>query len=102
MNTGTSKIKRVSEWKEVEVKQYNWNNDYPLLDLEIVFYEADGEYEYKGVKQVFPGAYVKYYILNNDTGYAHQKEFEGESAYHNSRRESSDFIYNLIIKKDKP
>ena len=65
MNTGTSKIKRVSEWKEVEVKQYNWNNDYPLLDLEVVFYEADGEYEYKGIKQVFPGACVKYYILNS-------------------------------------
>ena len=101
MNTGMTKISRVSEWKEVEINQYNWTNGFSLLDLEVVFYEADGEYEYNNIKQVFPGAYVKYYILNNDTGYAHQKEFDGESAYHNSRRESRDFVNNLMTEKGK-
>ena len=59
MRTKANIYPRVSDWREVEIKQYNWTNDYSLLDLEIVFYEADAEYSYGSSFEIFKNALFK-------------------------------------------
>jgi len=90
---------RVSDWREVEIKQYNWTNDNPLLDLEIVFYEADAKYSYGSCNENFRSAYQKYEILDNKTGDRYEKELLGESAYYDIRRLANDFVSKQIIKE---
>jgi len=90
---------RVSDWREVEIKQYNWTNDYPLLDLEIVFYEADAKYSNGLSVENFRSAYQKYEILNNKTGNRYKQELLGESAYYDIRRLANDFVSKEIIKE---
>jgi len=97
----TNIFPRVSDWREVEIKQYNWTNDYPLLDLEIVFYEADAKYSYGSSSENFRSAYQKYEILNNKTGNKRKKELLGESAYYDIRRSANDFVSKEIIKELK-
>ena len=92
---------RVSDWREVEIKQYNWTNDYPLLDLEIVFYEADAEYSYGSSSEIFRSAYQKYEILDNKTGIELEKELVGESAYYDIRRSAKDYINKQLGRKLK-
>ena len=101
MSNKTNIYPRVSDWREVEIKQYNWTNDYPLLDLEIVFYEADAEYSYGSSSENFRSAYQKYEILNNKTGNRCKKELLGESAYYDIRRSANDFVSREIIKELK-
>ena len=90
---------RVSDWREVEIKQYNWTNDYPLLDLEIVFYEADAKYSYGSSSEIFRSSYQKYEILDNKTGDKYEKELNGESAYYDIRRLANDFVSKEIVKE---
>ena len=99
MRTKANIYPRVSDWREVEIKQYNWTNDYPLLDLEIVFYEADAEYSYGSSNEIFRSSYQKYEILNNKTGIKLEKELVGESAYYDIRRLANDFVSKEIIKE---
>ena len=89
---------RVSDWREVEIKQYNWTNDYPLLDLEIVLYEADAKYSYGSFSEIFKGAYQKYEILDNQTGNRYEQELLGESAYYDIRRLANDFVSKQLEK----
>jgi len=95
----TNRYPRVSDWREEEIKQYNWTNDYPLLDLEIVFYQADAKYSYGSSSENFRSAYQKYEIINNKTGKKYQKELVGESAYYDIRRLANDFVSKEIIKE---
>ena len=97
----TNMFPRVSDWREVEIKQYNWTNDYSLLDLEIVFYEADAEYSYGSSVEIFKSAYQKYEILNNKTGIELEKELVGESAYYDIRRSANDFVSRQILEELK-
>ena len=101
MKTKTNIYPRVSDWREVEIKQYNWTNDYPLLDLEIVFYEADAKYSYGSSSEIFRSSYQKYEILNNKTGIELEKELVGESAYYDIRRSANDFVSKQILKELK-
>lgn len=92
---------RVSDWREIEIKQYNWTNDFPLLDLEIVFYEADAEYSYGSSSEIFKSAYQKYEIVDNKTGNRYEKELSGESSYYDIRRSANDFVSKQILKEIK-
>ena len=99
MKTKKNIFPRVSDWREVEIKQYNWTNDNPLLDLEIVFYEADAKYSYGSCNENFRSAYQKYEILDNKTGNRYKQELLGESAYYDIRRLANDFVSKQIIKE---
>lgn len=101
MRTKTNQYPKVGDWREVEIKQYNWTNDYPLLDLEIVIYEADALYTLMSSSEVFKNAYQKYVILDNKTGITLEKEFIGESSYYDIRREINDFVSKEILKELK-
>lgn len=101
MRTKANTYPRISDWREVEIKQYNWTNDYPLLDLEIVFYEADAKYSYGSSSENFRSAYQKYEIMDNKTGNRYQKELLGESAYNDIRRLANDFVSKQLIQELK-
>lgn len=96
----TIDIPRVSDWKEINIVIFNWTNGWDKLDLEIVYYEADGEYSSGNIKQIFQGAYCKVEILDNKTGKTKTKESVGESASSNIRRWAEDYVNSLLLKQN--
>jgi hypothetical protein len=101
MKTKSLEIPRVSDWYEVNVIVFNWTNGWDNFDLEVSYYEADGEYSSKYTKQVFKGAYCKVEILDNNTGKTKTKECVGESANHEIRRWAEDYVHDLLFRKVK-
>lgn len=99
MKTKSIEIPRVSDWHEINVIVFNWTNGWDNVDLEVVYYEADGEYSSGIIKQIFQGAYCKVEVLDNNTGKTKTKESVGETASNDIRRWAEDYVSGLLFKK---
>ena len=101
MKTKSIEVPRVSDWYETNVVVFNWTNGWDNVDLEVVYYEADGEYCSGSIKQIFKSAYCKVEILDNNTGKTKTKECVGESANNEIRRWAQDYVNDLLFRKVK-
>ena len=99
MKTKSIEVPRVSDWHEINVVVFNWTNGWDNVDLEVVYYEADGEYSSGSIKQIFKGAYCKVEILDNITGRTKAKQSVGETSFNDIKRWAEDYINKLLFRK---
>jgi hypothetical protein len=92
---------RISDWCIVDREQYNERTNWDNYDIEVVYYQADGEYDSGNSKHRILGAYSKAEITDKLNGNFWEDAFIGETAEQDTRRWVNDIVSSIRYGKDK-
>ena len=95
---------KVSEWYETNVVEYRENTPFDKWYIEVVYFEADAEYNYgidKKQKQIMSGAYQRVEITDKLNGNSWENAFLGETAHQDIERWANDIVTKIKYGKVK-
>ena len=93
---------RVSNWYETNVVEYRENTPFDKWYIEVVYFEADAEYEYgSDKKQIMGGGYQRVEITGKLNGNFWEEAFLGETAASDVERWANDIVTKIKYGKVK-